>query len=139
MTTTFLDMYEDRARALAERYAKAHDLDDDRAIDLIRALAFGLPLAVLNRVFGRGRPHARGDFEATQVARWPSGLLAASVRLLPATDRARYAEEYQSELRDLAQAGGGRIRQLRYALRQLRGAPAMGFALRSPRRRSAAP
>ena len=65
-------------------------------------------------------------------------LLAAAVLLLPASDRVRYAEEYWSELQDLALAGNGGIRQLRYGLRQLRSAPSMSFALRSPRRRSAA-
>jgi hypothetical protein len=71
---------------------------------------------------------------------WPaSGLTSVASFLLPAADRARYSEEYRSELWELAQAGAGRIRQLRYALRQLRNALPMGFALRSPRRRSAAP
>jgi hypothetical protein len=66
-------------------------------------------------------------------------LLAAAVWVLPAADRARYADEYRSELWELAQAGAGRIRQLGYALRQLRSAASTGFALRSPRRRSAGP
>jgi hypothetical protein len=66
-------------------------------------------------------------------------VLAAAVRLLPAADRARYGEEYRSELWELAQSGYGRMRQLRYALRQLRSALPMSFALRAPRRRGAAP
>jgi DNA-binding CsgD family transcriptional regulator len=74
-----------------------------------------------------------------RVARSAVGLLAAAVRLLPAADRARYADEYLSELWELAQSGDGRIRQVRYALRQLRRVPSMGFALRSLRRRSAEP
>ena len=49
------------------------------------------------------------------------------------------AEEYRSELWELALVGDGRIRQLRYALRQLRRAPSMGFALRSRHRGSAMP
>ena len=82
-------------------------------------------------VLGVGRRKAR------QVAPSAAGLLAAAARLLPTADRARYAQEYRSELWDLAHTGAGRIRQLRYALRQLRSAPQMGIALRSPRRRSA--
>jgi hypothetical protein len=66
-------------------------------------------------------------------------LLAAAVCPLPDGDRARYAEEYRAELWDLVQAGAGRVRQLRYALRQVRNALPTGFALRSLRRRSAAP
>jgi hypothetical protein len=66
-------------------------------------------------------------------------LLDAAARVLPAADRARYADEYRSELWELAHAGAGCLRQLRYALRQLRRAPSMGFTLRSPHRRSATP
>jgi len=66
-------------------------------------------------------------------------LLTAASRLLPAADRARYAEEFLSELWDLAQSGDGRRQQLRYTLRQFRGILSMSFALRSPRRRGAVP
>jgi transcriptional regulator with XRE-family HTH domain len=66
-------------------------------------------------------------------------LLAAAVCWLPDDDRVRYAEEYRAELWDLAQAGAGRVRQLRYALSQLRNALPTAFALRSVRRRSAVP
>ena len=76
---------------------------------------------------------------ARPVAPSATRLLTAAACLLPAAERVRYADEYRSELWELAQAGDGRIRQLRYALRQLRSAPSMGLALRSPHRRSAAP
>ena len=74
-----------------------------------------------------------------RVASSAADLLAAATRLLPAADRGRYAEEYQSELLDLAQCGAGRLRQLGYALRQLLRALPMSRVLRSPRRRSAGP
>jgi hypothetical protein len=77
--------------------------------------------------------------EARRIGSWATGLLAAATRLLPAADRARYAEEYQSELWDIAQDGCGPVRQVRYALRQLICAAEMSGALRSPRRRSPAP
>jgi hypothetical protein len=67
-----------------------------------------------------------------------AGLLTAAAGLLPAADRARYGEEYRSELWDLARSGAGRLQQLGYALRQLRRALPAGLALRSPRRSSAA-
>jgi hypothetical protein len=68
------------------------------------------------------------------------GLLATAGILLPRADRARYMQEYRSELWDLAQTGEGRLRQLLYALRQLRSTIPMGLALRSPRRsKGAAP
>jgi hypothetical protein len=90
----------------------------------------------------RQKPRATDACEeprARRVAPSAVGLLAAAAYLLPATDRARYAQEYRSELWDLAQSGAGRPRQLRYALSQLRRVVPMGFALRSPRRRGAAP
>ena len=77
--------------------------------------------------------------EAKRVVPLAAGLLEAAARLLPVSDRARFAEEYASELQELAQRGAGRRQQLHYALRQLRRALPMGLALRSPRRRSAAP
>jgi hypothetical protein len=93
-------------------------------------------LRTMLRLRNRAAPEQRTD---RRVAVSATHLLTAAVRLLPAAERARYAEEYCSELRELAQAGAGRIAQLRYALRQLRNAPSMGLAVRSPRRRSAAP
>ena len=71
---------------------------------------------------------------------WPARRLAdAASFLLPSADRDRYSKEFRSELWDLAQDGAGRFMQMRYALRQLRGALPMRMALRRPRRRSAAP
>jgi hypothetical protein len=102
--------------------ALAHALD--RARDLARAL---------DSANGRGRP------AAWRVAPSAAGLLAAAVRLLPAAHRSRYAEEYRCEPWHIAQAGAGRARQLRYALRQFRSAVLVSVALRSPRRRSSAP
>ena len=48
-------------------------------------------------------------------------LLAAAAQLLPAADRARYVEEYHSELYEIAVAGRlfPRLRQLRYAFWQI--------------------
>jgi hypothetical protein len=66
-------------------------------------------------------------------------LGAAAARMLPAGDRARYGEEFRSELAEIALAGGGRWVQLAYAARQLRSAPRLRADLRTPRRRGAAP
>ena len=73
----------------------------------------------------------------SQVPPWAAGLVAAA-RLLPAADRARYLEEWQAELWVLAWSGAGRLRQPRYALRQLLRILPLGITLRSPRRRGAA-
>jgi hypothetical protein len=66
-------------------------------------------------------------------------VAGTAARLLPARDRARYAEEYRSELFELAAAGEPRRRQALYALRLLRTAPALRLELRAPRRRKAGP
>ena len=90
------------------------------------------------RTWDIGRGHALGRREAGGVVPSAAGLLTAAAGLLPAGDRARYGEEYRSELWDLARSGAGRVRQLGYALRQLRRAFPAGIALRSARRRRAA-
>lgn len=58
-------------------------------------------------------------------------LLTAATWPLPVPDRARYAEEYQSELAELARSGAGRGQQLGYGFRQLLHAFRTGRALRS--------
>ena len=126
-----------RYRVSALDYARARDMDpfsapvryrsdSARGRDRDRALAHARALAC-----------ARG-LRAAGVVPSAAGLLTFAARLLPTADRARYGEEYQSELWDLARSGAGRLRQLGYGLRQLRRALAAGFALRSARRGSAA-
>ncbi len=80
-----------------------------------------------------------GGHGTSRIVPSAARLLSYAARFLPAVDRARYAQEYRSELWELAQSGVGRRGQLRYALRQLLRVPPMGFALRSPWRRSAVP
>jgi hypothetical protein len=66
-------------------------------------------------------------------------LLAAAARLLPASDRARYAEEFRSELTEIARSGAGRGPQLAYAARVVMSARRLHADLRAPRRRGAVP
>ena len=66
-------------------------------------------------------------------------LVAVAARHLPAAERARYSEEFRSELAEIARAGGGRRAQLAYGARQVMSAVRLRAALRSPRQRSAAP
>lgn len=122
-----------RARDLASGLQRVLGLIGDDTCELAQSIRVALDLA---NDLARAA-HVGGQSRAGRVASSAAGLLAAAVRLLPAAERARYAEEYRAELWDLTQAGAGRIRQLRYALRQLLSAPAMRFALQSPRRRSA--
>lgn len=112
----------------------ASDLNSVRADVLPAARGRARGLAnYLDRARSREQPGAR------RVVPSAARLLTTAARLLPATHRRRYAEEYRSELWDLAQAGGGRLRQWRYAFCQLRNAIPMSVALRSPRRRSSVP
>jgi hypothetical protein len=60
-------------------------------------------------------------------------LAVAAAWLLPAGDRARYGEEYRSELWDLAHAGAGCGQQLRYAFRQFVRAVPVRQAVLAPR------
>ncbi len=65
-------------------------------------------------------------------------LTAVAARLLPSAERARYGEEFRSELAEIALAGGGRRPQLAYAYRTvLSAAWQLRAALRTPRRRGA--
>lgn len=73
------------------------------------------------------------------MARAAARLAAAAARLLPPPERARYGEEFRSELWDLAAAGVGRRAQLAHAARVAARAAAMRPALRAPARRGAVP
>jgi hypothetical protein len=108
-----LDRANNRARVLAR--------DLDRTCDRARA-----------RANGCGQPGAR------RVAPSARRLAVAAARLLPAPERARYDEEFRSELWEIAQAGGRRREQLAYAVRQLVAARPLRAGLRVPRRRGAA-
>ena len=62
-----------------------------------------------------------------------------SLDSVPARERARYAEEFQVELWQIAQADWARRAQLAYTARQVLAARQLRAGLRVPRRRSAAP
>jgi len=55
----------------------------------------------------------------------------------PPGNRARYAEEFGSELAEIALAGGGRLRQLMYAAQVAARSPWLRTALTGPKRRGA--
>jgi DNA-directed RNA polymerase specialized sigma24 family protein len=95
-------------------------------------------LAPLPDSAARGRA-IRRQGGAGRVAPVAVRLLAAAARLLPGGDRARYAEEFRSELWEIAHAGGGRRAQLAYAARVVMSARRLRADLRVPRRRGAAP
>ena len=88
----------------------------------------------------RGDPSGHEESASRVRISSPAGrLLRAASWLLPPSDRARYAREYDSELWELASAGAGRVGQLLYALRQALRAVQIRRVLLSPRSRSAGP
>lgn len=74
--------------------------------------------------------------QAVRLAPVAERLLAVAARLLPASDRVRYAGEFGSELWEIAHAGGRRRAQLAYAARQVRSAWRLGRELQAPQRRA---
>jgi hypothetical protein len=121
--TTFLT-HLDRARAgtqlLAGHLARARNRHAD-------------PAHRAETTPARGTARNLGLRKAGQVMPGTARLLAVAALMLPGEYRTRYAEEYLSELRDLAQSGDSRLSQLRYAVRQLLSAISMSRSLRSPR------
>ena len=93
-----------------------------------------LPASDLPRTQGRGFPgHPR------RVAPVARRLITAAAWLLPARERARYVEEFRSELWEIAHVGGRRRAQLVYAVRQVLSAWRLRCGLSAPRRRGTAP
>jgi hypothetical protein len=118
-------------RARARARARALDRDRDLlALTLTRALRRALALE---------RALAQGHRGPERVVPSADRLLAAAARLLPAADRDRYAQEYRSELWEIAHAGRPRRSQLLYASRQLASSVRLHAELRAPRRRKASP
>ena len=123
------------ARVLTRARVIARALDRDLPADLADTLDF---VSTLARDLALARA-VRGQRGAGRVVPLAGRLLAAAARLLPAGDRARYAEEFRSELTEIARAGAGRRRQLAYAARVVMSARRLRADLRAPRRRRAAP
>lgn len=124
----------------------ADTIDVPRTRDLAAAISIARNLAYQLAGFCHGRQtaqqvsadHPQAD-RLARVAPSAGWLLATAARLLPAPDRARYREEYHSELHDLASAGAGRLHQLRYAARQLTRTAHLRRAIMTPRRKHASP
>jgi hypothetical protein len=74
-----------------------------------------------------------------QVARsahsMPGRVVALAVRMLPASERVRYREEFRSELLDPEFLMLPRRKRLGYALRVLARTPSLRWALRDPAHR----
>ena len=82
---------------------------------------------------------SREKIRALRPAPSARRLVGVACWLLPARARARYGEEWRSELHDLAAEGAGRCRQLGYAVRLLAGALRLRRAVLAPRHGKAGP
>jgi CarD family transcriptional regulator len=133
---------EDKAEALLDEVL-AEEINEDKAEALLdEVLAEEINEDKANFKKRIAIAFARRQHRARRVARPAAGLLAVAARLLPAAERTRYAQEYLSELGELALSGSGRLRQLGYALRQLRYYPppwSPGSACPRWQRRSSSP
>jgi hypothetical protein len=108
----------DLDRILASDLTRDLDLASGLASDLDHPLAprpaaatVASPSALRPAALPAGR--IRGKRQSATARR----LLSAAAYVLPAEDRARYGEEFGSELAELALAGGGRLNQLGYSAR----------------------
>lgn len=130
------DLGFDRARALD----RARDRATARADWLVRGLQRAHEKALdLHKVSRTVETAPVQQHPAVSVALSAHRLLVAAAWLLPPADRARYAEEYRSELWEIACLNARRREQIIYALRQVtRAAPLRGAVL-APRKRRVSP
>jgi hypothetical protein len=84
-------------------------------------------------------PSTRSRAQARRVAPPARRLAAVATWLLSTRERARYGEEYRSELHELAASGAGRCQQLGYAVRLLMRAVPLRLAVLVPRHGKAGP
>jgi hypothetical protein len=120
----------ERALHLAHELTHAHALVPafNLDLDLVRTLDLAIDLSYiladdLGRALGYAPDHDRAQAGSARPLEGAVRLAGAAAAILPRADRPRYAEEYQTELADLAVTGTGRWRQLCYVARLLTRAP----------------
>jgi hypothetical protein len=126
---------QDLDRAVAEVLARSSTLPGDPTIDNLTTVAF--KIGELRDILGTLPANEDdGGCRLGKDAAWSARrLVQIATRLLPGRDRARYAEEFRSELWDLA--GAGRRQQILYAARQLLRAAHLRIELKAPHRSKA--
>jgi hypothetical protein len=93
----------------------------------------------LGQAFPAGEATALQPLKVDRVTPWAGRLLVTAARLLPTSGRARYCEEWRSELWEIAAAQTGRRPQYQYAARQLLSVVRLRAAMLSHRGMKAAP
>lgn len=111
--------------AVARAYARAHDHDHDRTLAL--DLALDITRVLVAELKGAQSP-ARHEGVFIRVSPPAARLADTAAKLLPRAERFRYAEEYHSELHELARIS--RRAQWAYAVRLLGWAPSLRRELR---------
>jgi hypothetical protein len=121
----------DRARTATDGLACACDLASDLHDGLVRTLD---RVNGLQRAVNRTSVAPKEQETCRRVIRPASRLTVAAAWLLPRGDRCRYGEEWRCELAELAAAGAGRWRQLKYAVRLLSRTGSLRLALAQRKR-----
>jgi hypothetical protein len=137
-TTRELIIYCARVCARALDLGRGLAVYRDRTLDLVLDLGRGLAV-YRDRTLDLVHDGIRKRSTAVRVLPVAGRLVTAAARLLPTQERARYAEEFGSELWEIAQVGAGRRAQLAYAARQVLAVTRLRARLRAPRRRGAVP
>lgn len=128
------DLYIELARVSRHPVRSAHAstgaIDAARARKQAKRLNYALSAACKKAERGNGgvvRTPAMGAARLLAVAAW----------VLPAGDRARYGEEFRSELAEVALAGGGRFAQLAHSARVVVSSVRLRWELAPPQRHGA--
>jgi hypothetical protein len=123
-----------RDRARGHAVDRIRDLDRDFPRDLARDLARYRGLAgslAVYLTFHSVTPEVKQRV-ARSANSMPGRVMALAVRMLPASERVRYREEFRSELLDPEFLTLPRRKQLRYALWVLARTPSLRWALNDP-------
>ncbi|MGH3687835.1 MAG: hypothetical protein ACRDQY_22225 [Pseudonocardiaceae bacterium] len=126
-----------RDRARGPAVDRVRDLDRDLPRDLARDLARYSGLAsslTVYLVFHSVTPELK-EKVARSANSMPGRVVALAVRMLPASERVRYREEFRSELLDPEFLTLPWWKRLGYALRVLARTPLLRWALRDPAHR----
>lgn len=131
------ELVDELARDLTCARSRARDFVRARSLARAHARALALAEALAITMAGEDAPEW-GTTQGKAPVAWSAGqLVAIATRLLPGSDRARYAEEFGGELWDLAEAKVRRWRQIAYAVRLLARAGHLRLELKAPHRRKA--
>ena len=112
-------------RAVARTAVPQLPDDEDVPLAILLAIQHDLGLVVLDGDNSAGGSPTQGGSPARRILQWATALL-------PPTARARYWEELNAELYELARSGTSRWSQVAYSMRMAAGMWSLRQALRAP-------